>query len=838
MAASQGSLNARLTLLGSDQVERQFNDIATAGEKAGEKIHAAFQGSGEGLEGFEETAEGIKETFEGLSNLGTLGGIGNLFESVAGSIGHFNVVLGAGIAIITGATAGLFELAESGAKFASEIKDGATRVGVASKDYAALRFAFEQSAASAEDFEKAMAKILEASGEAQGGADNVDKAADKIVSAEDRAKAAAESTAEAWRKRGDTLKEISIKTASDLSEINLRYQRETDAARKLDGQKETDELKKATDERVEAVRLLNKRIAEETRLANKAYQDQQAEQQRQRMKQEAEDLKAYYKAIDDAASKALTGSNKAIAALGVTVKETAEKARDPAEVFRDIADKLAEIEDPATKSAKAIEIFGRRIGTKLVEALSEGRDALKKLEDEAQHLNIIPSDKELDIGKKFDDEIAKLGSVVAAASGRVGLVFAPLFGEVVDALATAIGHTIPELIAGAQKVAAVLKPIFDDIAQALLGNTDKIKSQFVYVLVRAVQLFVEAVRIAGSVIGDVLNGVLVVFNLVDEAVQAVFGGASLGGIAGFLLALRGVLGTVTLIDIALSTLITGPLALLATALAPIVTAMTAIAAVVGWPVILIAGLTALIATLLLAGDGWKNFKTGVELTARVLAALVLYLTQPLVDAFNAVATAGKSTWETIAYWAQYAVGIIGQAWDWLYSKIKAVADAIASVLGTSSQVTAASAEPWRVIDPTKNAEGGLQTGPGTGTSDSILSWLSKGEYVVKARAVKYWGVNVMHRINNMISPRGYAAGGHVDALGGAMNASATRGIGGSGMAAAAAVEGRVAVDLSHNGTTWYGLLAPARVAAAMDRYASSQQRVSLGRRPTAFGAGA
>ncbi|WP_156895114.1 hypothetical protein [Rhodococcus sp. 2G] len=42
-----------------------------------------------------------------------------------------------------------------------------------------------------------------------------------------------------------------------------------------------------------------------------------------------------------------------------------------------------------------------------------------------------------------------------------------------------------------------------------------------------------------------------------------------------------------------------------------------------------------------------------------------------------------------------------------------------------------------------NAAGGFITGPGTGTSDSILSWLSNGEYVVKASQVAKPGVRTI-----------------------------------------------------------------------------------------------
>jgi len=57
------------------------------------------------------------------------------------------------------------------------------------------------------------------------------------------------------------------------------------------------------------------------------------------------------------------------------------------------------------------------------------------------------------------------------------------------------------------------------------------------------------------------------------------------------------------------------------------------------------------------------------------------------------------------------------------------------------------------------AAGGKIEGPGTTTSDSILARLSRGEYVIKAAAVDYWGEDMIRRINMMQRLPLYATGG-------------------------------------------------------------------------------
>ena len=49
--------------------------------------------------------------------------------------------------------------------------------------------------------------------------------------------------------------------------------------------------------------------------------------------------------------------------------------------------------------------------------------------------------------------------------------------------------------------------------------------------------------------------------------------------------------------------------------------------------------------------------------------------------------------------------------------------------------------------PIRRAAGGLVTGPGSGTSDSIPARLSNGEYVIRAAAVRAIGTDTLNRLN-------------------------------------------------------------------------------------------
>ncbi len=73
------------------------------------------------------------------------------------------------------------------------------------------------------------------------------------------------------------------------------------------------------------------------------------------------------------------------------------------------------------------------------------------------------------------------------------------------------------------------------------------------------------------------------------------------------------------------------------------------------------------------------------------------------------------------------------------------------------------------------ATGGAIRGPGSGTSDSILARLSNGEFVLKAAAVRAYGVDYLHALNNLRLPK-FASGGLVANLDiPALNTSGTSG---------------------------------------------------------------
>lgn len=130
-----------------------------------------------------------------------------------------------------------------------------------------------------------------------------------------------------------------------------------------------------------------------------------------------------------------------------------------------------------------------------------------------------------------------------------------------------------------------------------------------------------------------------------------------------------------------------------------------------------------------------------------------------------------------------------------------------------------------------NARGGMIHGPGTGTSDSILSWLSNNEYVVRARAVAKYGKGFMDAVNSgRLSLDGlqhFAAGGLVSPFQQPRLALASSS---NGPKTASRI-----VNLTIGDQRFENMLAPEDVADRMERYAVARNSSSAGRKPSWVG---
>ncbi|MET4727930.1 hypothetical protein ABIE09_001737 [Lysobacter enzymogenes] len=107
------------------------------------------------------------------------------------------------------------------------------------------------------------------------------------------------------------------------------------------------------------------------------------------------------------------------------------KLRDVEDVLPDIADKFAAIENPALKSALAMEVFGKS-GTELLEFLSRGSTGIEKLTQEAESLGIIISPEQAAAAAEFNDKLDMLGGAFTGIATRVSAELLPELEELLS----------------------------------------------------------------------------------------------------------------------------------------------------------------------------------------------------------------------------------------------------------------------------------------------------------------------------------------------------------------------------------------------------------------------
>lgn len=93
--------------------------------------------------------------------------------------------------------------------------------------------------------------------------------------------------------------------------------------------------------------------------------------------------------------------------FGVEVLNADGTLRSSDGVFKDIAQRFSEFEDGSTKSAFAMEFFGRS-GTKLIPLLNSGRDGLADMAEEARQLGVVFDDKAAKAAEEFNDNLTRL----------------------------------------------------------------------------------------------------------------------------------------------------------------------------------------------------------------------------------------------------------------------------------------------------------------------------------------------------------------------------------------------------------------------------------------------
>jgi hypothetical protein len=231
-----------------------------------------------------------------------------------------------------------------------------------------------------------------------------------------------------------------------------------------------------------------------------------------------------------------------------------------------------------------------------------------------------------------------------------------------------------------------------------------------------------------------------------------------------------------------------------------------------------------------------GISTAMKAVAQSITGIFAGPVQQAAAAFSSLSTAAANAGRTVTSAMGNAVTAV--------NNLKSAADGAAAAFGRMETAARAAAAAARDANAAAagHADGGAVFsrgggvwGAGSSTSDSIPAWLSHGEWVIKAAAVKKYGHGLFAMLNSMRFPatavrdllRGFSGGGQVDF---SPMLGALRGHDRSIPSFASGGPTRM-INLSIGGEQFAGLIAPEEVADKLVRYALNEQVRQGGRKP-------
>jgi septal ring factor EnvC (AmiA/AmiB activator) len=221
-----------------------------------------------------------------------------------------------------------------------------------------------------------------------------------------------------------------------------------------------------------------------------------------------ETLEGGIRKMQQALAAAAGGSQSAQAALselGLSVAQL--KDLSPDKQFKNIADRLAAIPDPAKRTAAAMELFGKA-GTRLLPLMADGAEGIEGLTNRAEKLGLVMSAADADAAVELGDILDDLWKTVKAGAFAIGAALQPMLKDLIE---TAVEYT-----------AAIAKWIKDH------------KEVVIWVAKLAVGVFVAGAALYAFGLAVVATGVLLwSLGVVAQAVAVGF--SAIASVLGFLL---------------------------------------------------------------------------------------------------------------------------------------------------------------------------------------------------------------------------------------------------------------------------------------------------------------
>lgn len=778
----------RIALDGGKQIEAEFKALGKAGEEAFAKLKEAAD-KANNISPLAARVAALKAQFQSVK------GAGADFAAAVGTVVQRIGVLGTALTAAGGAF-GLF--AKGGAEAGAELDDFSQKVGVSARELQALQGAARVQGTGPEALQKALVKL----------SDDLTTAGQK---AEDATK---------------QIKDGFIASGGAIREFGSGAQQ---AYKVLDGASvNVTRFGSAASDALKTVKAAGTGLTEFGTGAKQTYQVLDgASVSITRFGAEATDALKQLKASGADTDKAAAAYKR----LGINLEAIKAKSGTAGTLFLDLADAFAKIDDGAEKTALAVAIFGERIGPNLIPALNAGRKGVDQYRDTLKKFGFDVTDAGVKAAGEFGDSVDTLLQVLSDFRLKVGTLFAPLGTKLFQGLLAAFEKFGPQLVSLTDAVISKALPYVDALlmmlsGESLRGRPNKaLEDAFnsLMAIKGAAETVATSFGTAWDIIASKVETLVTVANVAANAINGIFGTELTGASVVIFLAITRLTGGFTALW-ASGRLLLALFKLIAPVLLGIAGFITGLNA----PIIAFGAL--LIAAGAIAAVFWDDIKAGFSDALEYVKGLFSSFGDALKSVWTTLGSALTGMWDGIGAAAKTALDGVLSIANNILGTIKGLIDGVISAATRAASAVASvfsgEANGGGGTDAmgSRFASGGHVRGRGTSTSDSIPAWLSNGEFVVRAAAVKKYGLGLLQSINGL-SAGGFKMG---------MPAFAGGGLVGSLPSLASASPSSI-VNLTIGTETFAGLRASDDVAERLARYAAKRVAASAGKRPSWVG---
>lgn len=147
------------------------------------------------------------------------------------------------------------------------------------------------------------------------------------------------------------------------------------------------------------------------------------------------DLTKFNRNISEAAQ-GTEAQAEAFESLGISIKNSDGALKDTETLFNEVAQAFSGIEDGATKTAVAMELFGRS-GAALIPLLNSGKAGIEQMREEADALGLTLDERTGKASEEFNDNLSRLTSVASGLGVRLASDLAPELARLTGLLVNA-----------------------------------------------------------------------------------------------------------------------------------------------------------------------------------------------------------------------------------------------------------------------------------------------------------------------------------------------------------------------------------------------------------------